>query len=46
MNDHNYQPKVVRMGLPDSFVEHGTVAELQKITGLSEEDIVNAIKEQ
>ena len=31
MNDHGYQPKVVRLGLPDSFVEHGTVAELQHI---------------
>ena len=25
MNDHNYQPKIVRLGLPDTnFVEHGT----------------------
>ena len=39
MNDHGYQPKIVRLGLPDSFVEHGTVAELQKIVGLDVESI-------
>ena len=43
MNDHNYQPKVVRLGLPDSFVEHGTVAELQHIVGIDADGIINAI---
>ena len=26
--DNGYSPKVVRLGLPDSFVEHGTIPEL------------------
>ncbi len=43
MNDHGYQPQVVRLGLPDNFVEHGTVAELQKIIGLDVESIKRAI---
>ena len=45
MNDHGYHPQVTRLGLPDNqFVEHGTVAELQKIVGLDKESIIKAIK--
>ena len=44
MNDHGYQPQVIRLGLPDTnFVEHGTVAELQQIVGLDVESIIKAI---
>jgi 1-deoxy-D-xylulose-5-phosphate synthase len=43
MNDHNYQPQVTRLGLPDKFVEHGTVEELQHITGIDTESIIKAI---
>jgi 1-deoxy-D-xylulose-5-phosphate synthase len=43
MNDHGYALPVVRIGLPDEFVEHGTVAELQKIVGLDTESIRQAI---
>ncbi|UKK48147.1 1-deoxy-D-xylulose-5-phosphate synthase [Prevotella sp. E9-3] len=39
MSDHGYQPQVVRMGLPDEFVEHGTVNELLKIVGLDVDSI-------
>ncbi|MBR4926169.1 MAG: 1-deoxy-D-xylulose-5-phosphate synthase [Prevotella sp.] len=45
MSDHGYTPRVKRLGLPDSFVEHGTVAELQKITGIDAESIRKAIEE-
>lgn len=45
MNDHGYQPKVVRLGLPDEFVEHGTVDELQDIVGIGTDGIIKAIKE-
>ena len=44
MSDHGYQPQVVRMGLPDEFVEHGDVDELRQIVGLDVESIINAIK--
>jgi 1-deoxy-D-xylulose-5-phosphate synthase len=43
MNDHGYTPKVTRLGLPDNFVEHGKVKELQHIVGIDEEGIKNAI---
>ena len=46
MSDHGYTPRVKRLGLPDSFVEHGTVAELQKITGIDAESIRKAIEEE
>jgi 1-deoxy-D-xylulose-5-phosphate synthase len=45
MNDHGFQPRVKRLGLPDNFVEHGTVAELHKIVGLDPDSIIKAIKE-
>jgi 1-deoxy-D-xylulose-5-phosphate synthase len=45
MNDHGYAPKVTRLGLPDNFVEHGTVKELQHIVGIDEEGIKKAILE-
>ena len=44
MNDHGYTPRIVRLGLPDSFVEHGTVAELQHITGIDVEGIMAALR--
>ncbi len=46
MNDHGYHPQIVRLGLPDNrFVEHGTVAELQKIVGLDAESIIRAVRD-
>ena len=43
MNDHGYRPIITRLGLPDQFVEHGTVAELQHIVGIDAEAIAHAI---
>ena len=45
MSDHDYHPHVVRLGLPDEFVEHGTVAELQHIVGLDAENIRKTLSE-
>ena len=44
MSDHGYSPRITRMGLPDRFVEHGTVQELRKIVGLDVESIKSAIQ--
>lgn len=41
--DHDLHPQVVRLGLPDHFVEHGTPQELYHIVGLDAEAIKNAI---
>ena len=43
MSDHGYHPDIIRLGLPDEFVEHGTPAELYRIVGLDKESIVKAI---
>ena len=39
MADHGLTPRITRLGLPDSFVEHGTVAQLQHIAGIDKEAI-------
>ena len=44
MSDHGYTPQIKRLGLPDKFVEHGTVAELQKITGIDAESLKKAVE--
>ncbi len=43
MADHNLHPQVVRLGLPDHFVEHGTPEELYHLVGLDSEAIKKAI---
>ena len=43
MNDHGYEVEVTRMGLPDYFVEHGTIDQLREIIGLDNESIKKAI---
>lgn len=44
MSDHGYHPQIKRMGLPDLFVEHGTVEELRKIAGIDTGSIVSTLK--
>lgn len=39
MADHGYEPHIDRLGLPDSFVEHGTVQQLRHLTGIDTEGI-------
>lgn len=43
MSDHGYQPHIKRLGLPDKFVEHGKVSELQAIVGIDRESIKKTI---
>lgn len=43
MADKGYKPEVVRLGIPDKFVEHGTVAELRKIIGIDAESIAERL---
>ena len=45
MSDHGYQPRITRLGLPDHFVEHGTVSELRQLVGLDNESIRRSIVE-
>ena len=46
MNDHGYHPAITRMGLPDEFVEHGTVQELRHIVGIDKEAIILEVKSE
>ena len=39
MADHDYKPSVRRIGVPDQFIEHGTVNELYHLCGMDEEGI-------
>ena len=45
MADHGHQCRIIRIGLPDMFVEHGTVDELRHITGTDADAIAAAILE-
>ena len=44
MAAHNYQPEVIRLGLPDRFVEHGSPAELYHIVGIDKAGICRTIE--
>ncbi len=45
MADNNYSAKVIRLGIPDKFIEHGTQNELYKICGYDVEAIYKAVKD-
>lgn len=43
MNDNDKEVKVQRIGLPDEFIEHGTVNQLKEIAGIDNETIKKVI---
>ena len=45
MSDGGYDTRVIRMGIEDHFVQHGSVDELYKICGLDEDSIYEKIKD-
>jgi 1-deoxy-D-xylulose-5-phosphate synthase len=42
MADHGASPKVTRLGLPNTFVEHGTQRELHDLVGIGPDGILEA----
>jgi 1-deoxy-D-xylulose-5-phosphate synthase len=46
MADHGYRVSVKRLGIPDRFIEQGTVAELHHECGYDVEGIIKAVKER
>ena len=44
MTENGYSPKITRIGVPDKFVEHGTIAELFKICGMDADSILKQLK--
>ncbi|MBR4845926.1 MAG: 1-deoxy-D-xylulose-5-phosphate synthase, partial [Bacteroidaceae bacterium] len=45
MADNGYTPRVARVGIPDNFVEHGTVTELYHLCNMDKEGIIRKLKE-
>ncbi len=43
MSENGYAPKIVTLGIPDKFVEHGTPDELYKVCGMDKESVLRAI---
>ena len=43
LQDNGYNTRVTRLGMPDNFVEHGTVAELHRIIGIDKDSIKECI---
>lgn len=43
MSDHHFTPTITRLGLPDHFVEHGSVPQLKALTGLDDDSIAKVI---
>jgi 1-deoxy-D-xylulose-5-phosphate synthase len=46
MVDNGYTPRIRRIGIPDTFVEHGSIPELYHLYGLDAEGIAQAILEE
>ncbi len=44
MADHGYSAKVVRLGMPDQFIEHGEQIQLHKECGYDPEGIAKAVR--
>lgn len=44
MNARRYHPQIVKLGLPDSFVEHGSPAELYNMLGLNDKGIAMTLE--
>jgi 1-deoxy-D-xylulose-5-phosphate synthase len=44
-NQHHFKNNIITLGIPDQFIHHGTVAELQEICGISTKGILKVIKE-
>jgi len=45
MSDHGYRAQIKRLGIPDNFIEQGSVAELHHECGFDAGGILNAIRE-
>ena len=44
MNDHGFTPKITRVGMPDRFIEHGTIEQLKQLCGYDKDSIKQLLK--
>lgn len=45
LTEHGCQARLLRMGIPDEFVQQGTVAELQRACGIDSDSIATRVKD-
>lgn len=45
MADNGYTPRMKRIGVPDRFIEHGSVPELFRLCGMDSDSIAEVLKE-
>lgn len=45
MAGHGFSPEIRQIGLPDRFIQHGSVPQLLEICGMDTDSILNAMKE-
>lgn len=45
-NKNNYKKPIFKMGIPDVFIEHGSLIELQEIAGISSSKIKEVLKNE
>lgn len=43
MADNHYTPEVKRIGVPDAFIEHGSIPELYRLCGMDKEGILKQL---
>lgn len=43
MSDHNYHPQIIRLGVNDQFVEHGSTKELYHLLNLDKEGLCKSL---
>lgn len=46
MSDNGYTPRIRRVGVPDTFIEHGTIQELYHLCGMDEEGLFRQLEIQ
>ncbi|MDE6402743.1 MAG: 1-deoxy-D-xylulose-5-phosphate synthase, partial [Muribaculaceae bacterium] len=46
LNEHGYERKVIKIGVPDKFIYHGSVPELYKLCGMDSDSILAVIKSE
>lgn len=44
-SNYNYQIDVTNIGIPDEYIEHGSISELRNLVGLSVDNIVNKVRQ-
>ena len=45
MADHGYTPRLRRIGVPDQFIEHGSVPELYRLCGMEPDQIADVLRQ-